>query len=221
MAVDELPELGCGRTTEQVWAGIGRPPDQHERDCEYCQQARQQLALLDRAIRSVRELAPQTEQPRARVKNAIMDIARSEIRQGRRIPLERPGPLPSAGSDTPVDDAELGITERALIAVVTQAADRVPAARTRHVRVAEATRPVAEPEPTGLEQEPTGIEQEPTGIEQEPTGLDISITASIRFGAGVVETVDQLRDEDTAAIGQLVGITVHRIDVVVEDVHAS
>ena len=43
MAIDEHPRLGCGRSIDEVWQNIDRPPDAHELACDQCRAARASL----------------------------------------------------------------------------------------------------------------------------------------------------------------------------------
>lgn len=197
MAVaDDLPQLECGRTTEQVWAGIDRPPDEHERSCEHCLRARTDLQRLQEAVASERRLTQDaTDQPGDRVKSAIMDIARNEIRQGQRIPLER----------VATGEPELAITERALIELVLFAADSVDAVRARRVRISRTDDPALIA--------PDGPEESAAGA------IAVTMTVSIAVAGSIPDTVATLRDLIIDTVAERVGLDVDRIDITVEDVH--
>lgn len=121
---DRLP---CGRGLEQVWNGIDRGPDDHERTCPDCSQARLTLADLSVLTRewAQQETSDASVQPGGRVKAAIMDVVRTEFRSGQRVPLEHS------------DWGELSIREAALAKVVREAAQGVPGVHPRRCRVAE------------------------------------------------------------------------------------
>ena len=125
MALDDIPRLGCGRSIDRIWATIDRPPTAHDEQCEQCQTARIQLQRFREAIPSLRESDLQNPALKSRpgIKNAIMDVARAEVRRGSRILLRR---------------AENGITEiseQALSSVIRFAAAAIPGVHSRRCRI--------------------------------------------------------------------------------------
>ncbi|SDT07578.1 hypothetical protein [Microlunatus soli] len=204
MAVaDDLPQLDCGRTIEEVWAGLGRPPDQHERSCEHCRQARTDLQRLQDAVNSEHRLSDDTDEPSGRVKTAIMDIARQEIRQGRRIPLEQ---QVQPEQQIQPEDPELAITERAVTEVVLAAADDVDAVRARRVRVT----PITQNGPATLD----------TGSSEPPAArIALSVTVSVRADSAILDVIEILRDRIAGRVTGRTGLELDRVDISVEDVH--
>lgn len=127
--VAEESTLGCGRPIDQVWEHIEDPPDEHERTCPDCRQARRNLAELDRATSELR-LADETDPefaPPPSIKVSIMELARAEVRRGARLPLR-----PPAREDLP---AELTISEQAVAGVVRHAADQLSGVHARRCQV--------------------------------------------------------------------------------------
>ncbi|MGY4720238.1 hypothetical protein [Naumannella huperziae] len=88
---DAAGTLACGRTLEQVWAGLDRPPDEHERDCPECGRARESLREIHEVAAQWRDSADSDpeQHPDVAVKASIMHVVRSELRGGRRLPLRR------------------------------------------------------------------------------------------------------------------------------------
>lgn len=130
MAVDDRLELGCGRTIDEVWAGIDRPATAHERSCGQCIAARQSLETLRAMTAQHRLLEDEAAtspdpalRPRPRVRENILAVARAEVRRGRRIPLAITGLGP------------ILVSEQALLALIRLAADSVPGVRARQVEI--------------------------------------------------------------------------------------
>lgn len=122
---DETPRLGCGRRIDDLWEAIDTAPDYHERHCPDCQQARvalYNLASVTEAMRA-QEQSHAGLQPSGRVKEAIMMVARAEIRRGKRIPLR----ATQAGTIT--------ISEQALAALVRFSADTMTGVRARRCSI--------------------------------------------------------------------------------------
>jgi uncharacterized alkaline shock family protein YloU len=116
--------------------------------------------------------------PGARVKDAVMRVARAEVRRGRRLPV-RADP---AGS--------IEISEQTLSALVRFACDSVPGVRSRRCQVA-----------------------------QRDGGLDITVRLAIRSGTSGPELAEQVRARITAVVPARAGLSVGRIDLIIEDVY--
>ena len=125
MALDDIPRLGCGRSIDRIWATIDRPPTAHEEHCEQCQTARTRLQRLGEATRLLREsdLHDPALTPRPGIENAIMDVARAEVRRGSSILLR------SADSGT------TEISEQALSSLIRVAAAAIPGVHSRRCRI--------------------------------------------------------------------------------------
>lgn len=87
MAVERL---ACGRDLDQVWDGLGRDPDEHERDCPTCEAARASMALVDRATAQLRSAndAPELKPPPG-LAASIKALARSQVRRDRTFVVAR------------------------------------------------------------------------------------------------------------------------------------
>ena len=129
VSTDSTNRLGCGRDIDDVWATIDRPPSAHERQCPYCQEARASLGRLNRVIDAQRraDAAQPDLQPGPQVLSRVMEIARAEVRRGRRLPLDEPV------ADGTVSD--LSVSEQTVAAVVRRAGDAVPGVEVRRCRV--------------------------------------------------------------------------------------
>lgn len=129
VSTDSTNRLGCGRDIDDVWATIDRPPSAHERQCPYCQEARASLGRLNRVIDAQRraDAAQPDLQPGPQVLSRVMEIARAEVRRGRRLPLDEPV------ADGTVSD--LSVSEQTVAAAVRRAGDAVPGVEVRRCRV--------------------------------------------------------------------------------------
>ncbi len=125
MALEDIPRLGCGRSIDRIWATIDRPPTAHEEHCEQCQTARTRLQRLGEATRSLREsdLHDPALKPRPGIENAIMDVARAEVRRGSRILLRS------------ADNGTTEISEQALSSLIRVAAAAIPGVHSRRCRI--------------------------------------------------------------------------------------
>ncbi|MCP3425379.1 hypothetical protein NBM05_04940 [Rothia sp. AR01] len=114
--------LECGRTIDSVWSSLDAEPDEHQRGCAFCREARARL-------RRLRDLTREAEADDARlttrpgVRRRIMDFARTHVRRGEQIPVQV-----SPGSS-------VGISERAIAAAVREAADAHPGVTARRCTV--------------------------------------------------------------------------------------
>lgn len=117
--------LSCGRSIDDVWSHVGGAPDEHERSCPYCLEARARLLRLSDATADLRsaEAVDPGLQPQAGFTASVMSLVRAEVRRGQALPLdvdEEPG---------------LTISEQAAVSLVWAAADTVPGVRARRCRV--------------------------------------------------------------------------------------
>lgn len=127
-APGERPRLGCGRDLDELWASIDEAPTEHERACDECRSARSALHHLASVTEFMRERDRQDPdlQPGSRVREAIMLVARAEIRRGRRTPL-----------NTTVLGA-IDISEQALTSLIRFAASTVPGVHARRCMISTA-----------------------------------------------------------------------------------
>lgn len=205
MALEDDPRLGCGRSIDQVWTTIDQPPDAHEQQCEQCQAARARLGMLREATRSLREsdLRDPALRPRPGVTEAIMGVARAEVRRGRRIPLH---------SD---QNGTTEISEQALSSLVRSAAAAVPGIHPRRCRIE--TRP-APTTPDGQGTPDDGGGPSAATADAGPR-LVIELRVAAASGIDIPRTAETLRDEIGNAIPALVGIGAGTINITVEDLY--
>lgn len=126
MAIDEtIPRLGCGRSIDEAWATIKQPPSAHENGCVQCRTARASLTKLAEATRTLRDndAVDPSLQPHPAVKDAIMNLARAEVRRGNLLPVYR------------ADHGGITISEQAITSVIWFGADALPGVRARRCRV--------------------------------------------------------------------------------------
>ena len=196
MAVDEQSLLACGRPIDQVWEHIEDPPDAHEVSCSDCRQARRSLAELDEASSSLRlhdEADPDLAPPPS-IKVSIMDLAKTEVRRGSRLPLRLP-----ALDDLP---PELTISEQTVAGVVRFAADRISGLHARRCKVS-----VDRTSPT----DPRIVDNNATV----PVVIDLGVAVSAQIQ--ILETTQALRDSVRAAVLADTGMSAEKINVSIED----
>ncbi|MEV8164895.1 hypothetical protein AB0O80_03730 [Rothia kristinae] len=122
-APDEGEELlGCGRPIDSIWATLDGPPDEHQRSCEYCTQARHSLqslaALTDAARAEEQELAPAPS-----IRSRVMGFARMHVRRSHPVLAFR------------TDSSELFVSQAAVAARVRRTVDSFPGLTARRCRV--------------------------------------------------------------------------------------
>ena len=216
-------QLGCGRDLDAVWAGIHRPPDAHEADCPDCQAARASLAELAIATSELTAVDEAELTPTPALVDRILDVARSEIRRGRRLPLVRPSianplisdqllgdPLPGDpddlghGGPAQGDRGELSVAEQAVGALVRQTGDQLPGVQVRRCSV----RPATVDDPVGL------VGSDP----DEPAEVLIEVRVSVDGLSPIIELIEKLRRRVIATVQREAGLVVDRVDVIVEDI---
>lgn len=202
MALEDTPRLGCGRSIDRIWATIDRPPTAHEEHCEQCQTARTRLQRLGEATRSLCEsdLHDPALKPRPGIENAIMDVARAEVRRGSRILLR------SANNGT------TEISEQALSSLIRVAAAAIPGVHSRrcHIEIRSATASLAG-------------EDHPSGTAGTATTAGPRLIVNLRVAAapGIVipRTMEALRREISNALPAGVGIGARTVNITVEDLY--
>ena len=201
MALDDTPLLGCGRSIDSIWATIDRPPTAHEEECEQCQTARTQLKRLSEATRSLREsdLSNPALKPRPGITNAIMDVARAEVRRGSRILLRS------------ADNGTTEISEQALSSLIRFASAAIPGLHSRRCRIEmrSAASLAGEDHPAGT----TG-----TAANAGPR-LIVNLRVVAAPGIAIPLTAEALRDEISHAIPAGVGIGAGTVNITVEDLY--
>lgn len=187
----DSPRLGCGRELDDLWARIDQPPTTHDRGCADCQNARTALHHLAAVTESMRVQDQEDPdlQPGSRVKEAIMTVARAEIRRGRRAPL--------ASTALGIID----ISEQALTALVRFAASTLPGVHARRCAI----------DPAG----PTGSSTDPVDADDLRITLRVALSSTLKIPA----TMDLLRARVGAVVQGQTSITMKQINVVVEDLY--
>lgn len=213
MAVSSSTRLGCGRDIDEVWAGIDRPPTPHEQTCPFCSAARESMRDLGRATAELR--AQDEEDPDLQagpqVIARILDVARSEARRSRRLPLSKPRP------GQVVD--ELTVSEQAVVAVVRRTGDRYGGVQVRRCSIDLVATTVPEggatPGDTGVE-DGTGRPPPEAGA---PSDVRVVLRVSVGPGVSIPQLSAELRSAVRAVVDREVGMNVVGVDLVVEDVH--
>ena len=202
MALDDIPRLGCGRSIDRIWATIDRPPTAHEEHCEQCQTARTRLQRLSEATRSLREsdLHDPALKPRPGIENAIMDVARAEVRRGSRILLRS------------ADNGTTEISEQALSSLIRVRGSSDP------------RRPLTTlPHRNTLGRASLAGEDHPSGTTGTATTARPRLIVNLRVAAaqGIIipRTVEALRHEISNAIPAGVGIGAGTVNITVEDLY--
>ncbi len=216
VSTDSTTRLGCGRDIDDVWASIDQPPSPHERTCPFCQQARASLSRLARVIDAQRraDAASPDQQPGPQVLTRVMEIARAEIRRGRRLPLDEPA------DDGAVSD--LSVSEQTVAAVVRRAGDTVPGVEVRRCRVElgdprvspvgpdEGAGPHDDSAPVGTGSEPVGTGSAPVGTGSGPvvTGSEPVETESVPDGTDLEDVPASYRATRPARLSIALQISV-------------
>ncbi|MHA7156311.1 Asp23/Gls24 family envelope stress response protein [Arthrobacter sp. TMN-50] len=188
---DDHPRLGCGRKLDELWAVIDEPPTAHERACNECQSARAALHHLAAVTASMRDRDRRDPdlQPGTRVREAIMMVARAEIRRGRRAPL---------------DTTALGtidISEQALTGLIRFAASTLPGVHARRCTI---ITPGAKPSST-----------DPVDVADIRITLQVALSSKVKIPA----TMKLLRERIGSVVQGQTTISMKQINVVVEDLY--
>ena len=198
MAMNEgQPRLGCGRIIDDVWASIDQPPTIHERTCRECQSARAALEHLEAVTRSMRDRdrSDAALRPSRRVREAIMMVARAEIRRSRRAPL----------ATTPL--GIIDISEQALNGLIRFAASTLPGVRARRCIIASTPEPQASPART------------PSPAVLDGEDVRITLTVALSSQVKIPATMTLLRERVGTIVQAQTGITMQQIDIGVEDLY--
>lgn len=195
MALADPPRLGCGRSIDQVWAGIDAQPTGHEQTCAQCQGARARLMKLNEATQAMRESeeSDPRRQPRAGLTEAIMAVARAEVRRGRILLLRT------------TDKGATQISEQALGSLVRSVATAIPGIHSRRCRI----------------EIQEGAQRAPAGTDTAIGGQELVINLRVACAADIdiPATAQALRRGISEAIPALVGIRGATINIAVEDLY--
>ena len=204
MAVSSSTQLGCGRDIDDVWAGVDRPPTAHEQACPFCGPARASLQELERATADLR--AADDDDPGLQagplVIDRILEVARSEARRSRRLPLSKR----VAGEVT----ADLTVSEQAVSAVVRRTGDALGGLQVRRCSVDLVEDPAPDPGSS------TDISTEAARV---PSDVRVSLRVSIGPDVSIPLLSEEVRRAVIAVVEREVGMNVIGVDIVVEDVH--
>lgn len=204
MAVSSSTRLGCGRDIDEVWANIERPPTPHEQTCPFCSAARENLHELERATVAMRSADDEDPalQVGPQVIARILEVARSEARRSRRLPLSKP--RPGQVSD------ELTVSEQAVAAVVRRTGDRHGGLQVRRCSIE-----LVPPRPVGE----AVLEAGEVPADGTPSDVRVSLRVSVRSDVSIPLLTRELRSAVMEVVGREVGMNVVGVDVAVEDVH--
>lgn len=72
----------CTRSEDELWASLGSPPDDHERQCPTCQEQRRRLAPLAQAAQDWKTGTDPEETLLEGILGRVMNGIRAEIRRG-------------------------------------------------------------------------------------------------------------------------------------------
>jgi uncharacterized alkaline shock family protein YloU len=202
----DLNRLGCGRSIDDVWARVDLPPDPHEQTCPDCQAARHDLGDLAAATRGA--VAADKADPALRLNSSaitgILEIARAEVRRGRRIPMEQP--QPGAAGD------ELTVSEQTLANLIRRTSDEIDGLEARRSAVA-----LSKHDP--LNEGVPGLDTRQPETLAAHAEITVDLRISVAPTAAIPALTRLLRDRVRTAIDLEVGITATVINITVEDVH--
>ncbi|MBG6218241.1 putative alkaline shock family protein YloU [Arthrobacter sp. CAN_A6] len=190
----DRPRLGCGRDLDELWASIDNVPTAHELTCKDCRNARSALHHLASVTESMRERDREDPdlQPGQRVREAIMMVARAEIRRGRRAPL----------TTTPL--GTIDISEQALTSLIRFAASTLPGVHARRCTVGTVS-------PQGFKAAST----DPVDVDDVRITLQVALASTIKIPATMV----LLRERVGTVVQAQTSITMKQINIVVEDLY--
>jgi len=198
--------LGCGRSIDDVWARVDLAPDSHEQTCPDCQASRHDLGDLATATHGV--VAADKADPALRLNSSaitgILELARAEVRRGRRIPMEQP--RPGAAGD------ELTVSEQTLANLIRRTSDEIDGLEARRSAVA-----LSEHDP--LNEGAAGPDTRQPETLAAPAEITVDLRISVAPTAAIPALTRLLRDRLRTAIDREVGITAAVINITVEDVH--
>ena len=195
MALDDTPRLGCGCSMDQIWAGIDQPPTVHEEHCEQCLRARARLHRLQEATLALAEsdLADAELKPRPAITNAIMNVARAEVRRGSRVWLRT------------TQNRTIEVSEQALSSLIRLAATTIPGIHARRCLIE------VHSSPEDL------TEQVSKGADAPRLIINLRVATSAAINISLA--VEELRRAIGKAIPAGVGVAADSINITVEDLY--
>ncbi|WP_104044912.1 hypothetical protein [Arthrobacter sp. ZGTC412] len=192
MAIDEtIPRLGCGRSIDEAWAGIKQPPTAHENGCVQCRTARASLAKLAEATRTLRynDAEDASLRPHHGVKDAIMNLARAEVRRGNLLPAYQ------------ADQGAITISEQAITSVIWSGADALPGVRARRCRIHPAPDTTDGPRSAGT------------------ANISVNLRIAVASSTDIPGTAELLRQRIISMITAHVGLNAGAVNITVEDLY--
>ena len=192
MAIDEtIPRLGCGRSIDEAWATLEQPPTAHENGCVQCRTARASLAKLAEATHTLRknDAEDASLQPHHAVKDAIMNLARAEVRRGNLLPVYQ------------TDQGGITISEQAITSVIWFGADALPGVRARRCRIHPAPNTADDPRSAGT------------------ADISVNLRIAVASGSDIPGTAELLRQRIISMITAHVGLNAAAINITVEDLY--
>lgn len=190
MAIDEtIPRLGCDRSIDEAWATLKQPPTAHETGCVLCRTARASLAKLAEATRTLRDndAEDRSLRPHHAVKDAVMNLARAEVRRGNLLPVYQ------------ADQWGITISEQAITSVIWFGADALPGVRARRCRVRPASDTAEGPRSAGT------------------ADISVNLRIAVASGTDIPRTAELLRQRIISMITAHVGLNAGAINITVED----
>jgi uncharacterized alkaline shock family protein YloU len=195
--------LGCGRSIDDVWARIDLGPDPHEQTCPDCQAARHDLG--DLAVATHLVTAADKADPTLRLDSTaltgIIEIARAEVRRGRRIPMEQPAP--GAVRD------ELTVSEQTLANLIRRTSDEIAGLEARRCAVALSERDAAD----------NSLQDSESEAPAAPTEITVDLRISVASTVAIPALTQLLRERVRTAVELKVGIAATTINITVEDIY--
>jgi uncharacterized alkaline shock family protein YloU len=195
--------MGCGRSIDDVWARIDLRPDPHEQTCPDCQAARHDLG--DLAVATHLVITADKADPALRLDSSaligILEIARAEVRRGRRIPMEQPAP-------GPVRD-ELTVSEQTLANLIRRSSDEIDGIEARRCAVALSKRDPADNSQQASESEAPAA----------PTEITVDLRIAVASTGAIPALTQLLRERVRTAVELEVGIAATTINITVEDIY--
>lgn len=190
----DRPRLGCGRDLDELWASIDNEPSAHERTCNDCRSARSALHHLASVTESMRQRDREDPdlQPGNRVREAIMLVARAEIRRGRKAPLKTTA------------FGRIHISEQALTSLIRFAASTLPGVHARRCTITTMSS-------TGRRAAPS----DPVDVNDIRITLQVALASTVKIPA----TMNQLRERVGTVVQAQTSITMKQINIVVEDLY--
>lgn len=202
--------LACGRDMDAVWDRIGAPPDEHERTCPHCGQARRDLGELASltALERDAERADPALEPDPAVLGRIMDVARAEVRRGRRFPLDEP----EVSRPAP----ELTVSEQTVSASARRAGDAVAGVQVERCVV---TLVVDGPRPRSTgPADSRGAWQGPDSYSRtRPSRVEATLQITVPLSASIPSVAAEVRSSVRRRVSNEVGVDVVRVDIEVRD----